>query len=310
MSYQQHSSLATISAFNVTKTLTTIRWLQDATTIWSPKASERLTWQWQLQGEIDLAVTGGIVRNYASIDMFDIDLFDVPETVIEELHAQGKIVVCYFSAGTYEAWRPDWAIYFDFLETDVSYEGSEPPFAGKLNKWDERWLDIRELDLLQPIMTARMELAASKGCDAVEPDNVDAYQNGDETGIPLTTDDQLVYNKWIADTAHGLGLAVGLKNDLDQLADLVNDFDFAVNEQCFQYDECDAYTDTFVAADKAVFGVEYSGSVCAFCPKAEALQLSWMKKRLDLRAYRQGCDDLTTRLLCWWSFLLHDIILK
>jgi hypothetical protein len=249
---------------------------------WQPKASDQLTWQYQLQGDID---TG------RKVDMYDIDLFDAPQSVIDKLHTDGKIVICYFSAGTYESWRPDWANYFDFLETNVDYQGSEAPFAGRLVDWNERWLDIRAIDLLKPIMTARMELAVLKQCDGVDPDNMDAYRNNDETGIPLMAADQLIYNKWIAETAHSLGLAVGLKNDLDQLSDLVDSFDFAINEQCFEYEECSLYTSSFIAADKGVFGVEYSGSVCRFCPKAAMLQLSWMKKRLSLRSYRQGCND-------------------
>jgi Glycoside-hydrolase family GH114 len=180
----------------------------------------------------------------------------------------------------------------------VDYQGSELPFAGRLEDWNERWLDIRELDLLQPIMKARLELAASKQCDGVEPDNMDAYINGDETGISLAPEDQLTYNKWIAQTAHSLGLSVGLKNDLGQLRELIDDFDFAVNEQCFEYDECSSYSGSFIAADKAVFGVEYGGSICRFCPEAESLQLSWMKKKLLLGSYRRGCTDFWTRLLC------------
>ena len=41
------------------------------------------------------------------VDMYDIDLFDVPRTTIDQLHADGRIVICYFSAGSYEDWRPD-----------------------------------------------------------------------------------------------------------------------------------------------------------------------------------------------------------
>jgi hypothetical protein len=38
--------------------------------------------------------------------------------------------------------------------------------------------------------------------------------------------------------AHSLGVAIGLKNNLDKAAALQPWFDFAVNEECFRYGEC------------------------------------------------------------------------
>ena len=80
--------------------------------------------------------------------MYDVDLFMVSEEVIQELHEQGRIVICYFSAGSWENWRDDAA---DFPET----------ILGKpLEDWpDERWLDIRQIDVLGPIMETRLDLA-------------------------------------------------------------------------------------------------------------------------------------------------------
>jgi hypothetical protein len=250
---------------------------------WKPKPSQALTWQWQLQGTIDTSF---------QVDMYDIDLFDTPAATIAQLKSAGHAVVCYFSAGTYEGWREDWHEYFPFIQGD-QYSGNQPPFAGQMAEWEERWLDIRRIDLLEPIMRGRLELAISKGCDAVEPDNMDAYTNGSEVDVPvpLTYEDQLAYNIWLAETAHELGISIGLKNDVDQLEDLVDYYDWALNEQCFQYNECDGYVSTFVAQDKAVFGVEYSGQASNFCPKANAMGLSWLKKKLSLTAYREGCEE-------------------
>ena len=90
---------------------------------------------------------------------------------------------------------------------------------GSSNGWPgEKWLDIRQISALAPIMTARMQMCVQKGFDALEPDNIDGYANS--TGFPLTAQDQLAYNQWIANTAHSLGLSVGLKNDVDQTAQL------------------------------------------------------------------------------------------
>jgi hypothetical protein len=76
-------------------------------------------------------------------------------------------------------------------------------------------------------MTNRIKLAVSKGCDAIDPDNMDGYTNNN--GFKLTAADQLKYNKFIASLAHQYNLAVGLKNNLNQIKDLVGSFDFAVN---------------------------------------------------------------------------------
>ena len=110
------------------------------------------------------------------------------------------MAICYFSAGSFENWRPDAAAF------PASVKGSSNGWPG------ENWLDIRQWSVLGPIMGARMDLAVSKGCDGVEPDNMDGYSNS--TGFPLTAADQITYNTNIANLAHSKGLSVGLKNDV------------------------------------------------------------------------------------------------
>ena len=230
---------------------------------WQPRPG--LTWQWQLQGTLDLSL---------AVDVYDLDLFDTPASTITGLQARGKRVVCYFSAGSFEPWRPDAGAF------PATVKGS------KMDGWDELWLDVRNVAALAPVMRARLDLAARKGCDGVEPDNVDAYANA--SGFPLTGADQLAYNTFLADEAHARGLAVGLKNDLEQVRALEPYFDFAVNEQCFQYSECSMLT-PFIAAGKAVFGAEYERTTAAFCPTTTALGLSTIQKRYDLGSYRETC---------------------
>jgi hypothetical protein len=226
------------------------------------------TWQWQLSGTIDTS---------RDVAMYDVDLFDTPSAVIDRLHREGRVVVCYFSAGSWEDWRPDRAAFPAVLK------------GRALEGWPgERWLDVRRLDLLGEIMEARLDLAVARGCDGVEPDNVDGYENG--TGFPLTASDQQRYNTWLAERAHERGLSVGLKNDLGQVAALVGLFDWALNEQCFEYDECPALF-PFVAAGKAVFGVEYRGDPGSFCPQALEWGFSWLRKRLALGAWAIPCGS-------------------
>lgn len=241
----------------------------DPPTRWRPRPGT--TWQWQLSGEIDTRY---------EVAMYDIDLFDAPQSVIDTLHDDGRVVICYFSAGSYEDWRPDAA---DF---------SEAVIGSPLDNWEgESWLDIRRIDLVGPIMAARLDLAVEKGCDGVEPDNVDGYTQ--QSGFQITADDQLAYNRWLADAAHERGLSIGLKNDLDQIIDLVDDFDWALNEQCFKYDECERLM-PFVEQDKAVFGVEYEEEGLRrrdYCPQAVAMGFSWLTKRYELGpSAPRACD--------------------
>jgi hypothetical protein len=225
-----------------------------------------MTWQWQLTGTIDTSY---------NVDMYDIDLFDAPQSVIDQLHADGRIVICYFSAGSWEDWRPDAGQFPDSVKGD------------KLDDWSgEKWLDIRQIDLLAPIMRGRMDLAVQKGCDGVEPDNVDGYDNG--SGFSLSYQDQLNYNIWLANEAHARGLSIALKNDLGQVNNLLPYFDWALNEECFQYNECEQLL-PFINAGKGVFGVEYELDTSEFCPQANAWNFSWLKKKWDLDAWRQSC---------------------
>ena len=248
---------------------------------WQPEPFTGITWQWQI-GSVPA------VNELLDVAMYDVDLFDTPKSTIDSMHSKGITVTCYFSAGTYEGWRPDWAEYFDFISGD-SYSGSEPPFLGKMADWDERWLDVREIALLEPIMRGRMAMAAEKGCDCVEPDNMDSYTNKGEVNPDgaYNGTHQIAYNKAIAQWAHDENLSVALKNDVDQLGDLVDDFDWALNEQCFQYNECDGYQ-VFIDAGKAVFGVEYNGD--NFCAAAYDAGYSWLKKKLSLNAWVEPCD--------------------
>jgi hypothetical protein len=150
----------------------------------------------------------------------------------------------------------------------------------------ERWLDVRRWDVLKPILSDRFSICRQKGFDAVEPDNMDGYDN--RTGFPLTGTDQLAYNRNVAALAHSLGLAVGLKNDVGQAKTLLPSFDFAVNEECVHYNECGSLTG-FIAANKPVFHVEYDLTVTQFCAKARSLGFSSMRKHLELDAWRQPC---------------------
>src|SRR5215468_10343863 len=87
---------------------------------WHPGVAT--TWQWQLQGPVDTRYP---------VDAYDVDLAETPDRVLDRLHTGGRRVVCYFSAGTWESFRP-----------------GRPPPASVLGRAlpdypDERWLDVR-----------------------------------------------------------------------------------------------------------------------------------------------------------------------
>ncbi len=146
---------------------------------------------------------------------------------------------------------------------------------------DERWLDISRYRKFAKPLKARIRMCARKGFDGVEADNVAGFQN--RTGFPLTAADQLEFNRWLARQAHRNGLSIGLKNDPSQVRKLVRNFDFAVVEQCFQYNECGRFR-PFIRAGKAVFSVEYETPGRRFCDKADRLRFSSIGKEFDLFA--------------------------
>ena len=243
----------------------------DGEAIWTPPPTT--TWHWQLTGT---------VSNEQSVEMVDLDLFDTPQATIDALRDQGIVVICYFSAGSHEDWRPD---AMDFPTAGIG----EP-----LDGWPgERWIDHRNLEV-RSVMSARMQLAFDKSCDGVEPDNVDGYAN--VSGFELSAQDQLDYNLFLAYEAHGRGLSIGLKNDLEQVVELEPHFNWALNEECQAWNECDLL-DPFIAAGKAVFHVEYvdtadAGPAAAeqVCPPALAKSFSSLVKTWELDAWGLACE--------------------
>jgi len=138
-------------------------------------------------------------------------------------------------------------------------------------------------------LTAWLDMCKAKGFDAVEPDNIDGYNVN--TGFSLSYSDQLVYNRWLANEAHARGLSIGLKNDSDQVADLLPFFDWALTEDCFDQDWCNQVM-PFVAAGKAVFAAEYTDTGITapqFCPQANTLNFNAILKHRNLDAWRQTC---------------------
>jgi hypothetical protein len=94
------------------------------------------------------------------VDVYDIDLFMADASLIQSLKRLNKTVICYFSGGTYEPGRPDSNL---FQQVDI---------GNRLREWpDEKWLRLSSSSVRR-IMADRIHLAHTKGCDAIDPDNV------------------------------------------------------------------------------------------------------------------------------------------
>jgi hypothetical protein len=221
---------------------------------WQPKPTTA-AWQWQLQGRIDTSIDA---------DVYEVDGFEVAAMTVANLHRQGRRVICYLDVGSWENYRPD-AGRFPKAVLGRAYDGYP----------DERWLDVRRIDLLAPILRHRFDLCRRKGFDAVEPDNIAGYEN--KTGFPLSAGDQLRFNRWVAREVHRRGMAVALKNDPQQVEQLLDSFDFAVVEECFAYDECGKFS-PLVEAGKRVFVAEYEEALAAICAEAGRLRFSVIRK--------------------------------
>jgi hypothetical protein len=231
--------------------------------IWQPKPTTA-PWQWQLQGKIDTSVPAPV---------YDVDGFETSRATVAKLHAQGRKVICYLDVGSWEPYRPDKA---EFPRSVIGrrYSGFE----------NERWLDIAHFHRFEAPLEQRFGMCARKGFDAVEPDNVAGWENEDHPGFDITRREQLRFNRWVAREVHARGMAVALKNDGRQAAQLAPDFDFAIVEECFKYHECGFYKNTFVAEGKAVFEAEYGQEPKAYCKTATAIGFSAIRKSLGLFA--------------------------
>lgn len=231
-----------------------------------------------------------IVLEYAlndtspDVPIYDIDLFTNDASTIANLHAMNRSVICYFSAGSYEDFRPDSS---NFTKDD---------YANPLKGWNGEWWLNTNSSNVRNIMSARIALAASKGCDGVDPDNVDGYDPSNDSGIDLTEDTAVNYLTFLAIEAHSRNMSIGLKNAgaiVDRVVDMLQ---WEVNEQCGQYDEC-ADFQAFIDAGKPVFRIEYPDSapdisttmLDGICNNTAAIGFSTVVKKMSLDDWVEYC---------------------
>jgi hypothetical protein len=215
----------------------------------------------------------GTLKNHSQKVIF-LDLFETSTSQIKSLRGKGKTVICYFSAGSAESWRSDYK-QFPSRVIGKNLEG----WAG------ERWLDVRDSSVLQ-VLSKRLDLAKSKGCHGVDPDNVDGY--GHSTGFPLKKADAVSFLNRMATAARARGLGIGLKNASEIVGQVAKTLDWVVSEECFQYRECSAYQ-PFVKLGKPIFAIEYTKYSTAKCTQAKRDKMSLIFANYDLNGVVRAC---------------------
>lgn len=263
---------------------------------WHPARGDR--WQIQLQAVAGHCATGGYVTDVSGVpwtggapvepDVYAIDLYADDgrcphihrgtrnHRAVAALHDSGRRAIAYISAGSWEAYRPDARA---FVRYDRRCDGC---LLGKtLGEFpDERYVNIHDPATRRFLLgrqRIRMRRAAAAGFDGVYFDNQDEYHWAD-TGFPIDQHDQLMYLTRLINIAHHLGLAAGPNNDIVQTARFLPYADLQINESCHRFHEC-RFMMPMLKAGKPVFQIEYRHRLDTYCPSANRLGFSTIKKQ-------------------------------
>lgn len=234
------------------------------------------TFEWRLD-----SIQVNEVNQY-TCDIIDIDAFSATKELVDAFHARGIKVIAYVSVGTIENYRPDSALI-------------PPEVIGNIYpQWpDERFLNIREIEKLEPFITSRLNMIKQKGFDGIEPDNIDSYTA--DNGFNLTLNDAKKFCEWLIDKAHSMGLSIGQKNANELVPLLYKKFDWALTEGIFNSNTQNDFS-PYISVKKPVFSAEYTDvmSIDYFnthvCPKAKSLKYFAFLKHRDLTKWKYECQ--------------------
>lgn len=193
------------------------------------------SWDWQLTEPFDLS---------RDVKVMDLEPASVTTKDIARLKARGVFTICYVSVGTIENFRSD---FLQFPENVIGNIYGDWP--------DENFLDIRQMDILLPLMRKRFHKCRKLGFDAIEADNMDVYEN--DSGFPITQDDNVKYLRALADIARDMGLQIAQKNVPELSPLLIDKFDFVISEGCFHNNWCEQLS-LYRAAGKNIYNAEYT----------------------------------------------------
>jgi Glycoside-hydrolase family GH114 len=226
-----------------------------------------VSWQVQLSGSFDSTV---------DVSLYYVDLDNLMNSEVEALVREGRYLACYLSAGTYEPWRADAALFPAVVlgNAVVDYP-------------TERWLDIRS-SVVESLMGSRLDRMKSVGCHSVVIANVTT--NGQDSGFAVTAAEQNSYLVWIGEQLHLRGLGAGLATAEDRLSQVEPYFDWAYAQQCWIESQCSAYT-PFVSANKVVLAVEFgdSSTPTEICQSVRGSGINLILKSNGLGAGRIAC---------------------
>jgi len=215
-------------------------------------------WDWQLKAPADLD---------RDVEMLALDPRLVTVDKLQRLHAEGINTVCHVNAGT-------------IAETDPGFSNFPPAVIGNAHKTrpNERYLDIRWIEIVVPLITRKFVACKTQGFTAIEPDGLDVYTQN--SSFTITAADTVHYATTLAHVAHGLGLGIAQKNVPELTEALLPHFDFAITESCFETGTCEQIA-AYPKANKPAFNAEYTDVDIDFakaCAEGARLNINMIRK--------------------------------
>ncbi|MFD9609775.1 endo alpha-1,4 polygalactosaminidase [Streptomyces sp. NPDC059083] len=192
--------------------------------------------------------------------------------------AAGLYNICYVNAFQTQPDALDW---WEKNQPDLLLrDGSGAPVQDE--DWGEVLLDTStagKRERLAQIVGGWIDGCAKSGFQAVEPDNLDSYERSD--GL-LTKQHNAAFARLLAQRSHAAGLAIGQKNTTALLPERKTiGFDFAVAEECGQYEECAEYA---AAYENRVYVIEYTDTGYGRACSGWGGKLSVVQRDLDVSA--------------------------
>jgi len=218
---------------------------------------------------------------YEGAEVLILDAFESTPSQVSDIKSLNKKVIAVVSVGIWEDWQND-ANLFPAELLGVDANGSP----------NEKYLDIRNNDLLLPLMLNRLNMIKDKGFDGVALNDMDTYSIS--SGFPLTYQDEINYCRLLLNTAHSLGLSCGQVDALDLVQELSDEFDWLLTNGIFQFNEAQN-TVFYVSLGKAVLDIEYTNTFTTadfnlnVCPLALTLHISAILKDIANNDFKASC---------------------